>query len=301
MEYDVIVVGGGCAGISAAIYSASRGRKTMLIEQNPSVGGEILQISTITHFAGAFNGESGPDLAARMWEQLQKYDVCVTRATVTSAQLEGPQKVILTSAGECLSKNVIIASGTTQNELNCPNGELLSRVSSHCAHRDGSKYAQKDVLVVGGSDGAAKEALYLCKTAKKVTMIVLEPKLSAISQFSDHIANTPNIHVITDSSILDVHGDGCLKQVEIINNKTKAVTKLDTPEGGIFVYIGSTPNTGWCHGLQLENGYIVADENMRSSLPNVYAAGDVRAKTVRQISTAVSDGTIAAIDTCSCL
>lgn len=294
MIYDVLIIGGGCSGISAAIYAAGRGRKTLLIEQESQVGGEIRQISAVTHFAGAFNNESGPALAKRMGEQLQKYDVPLVHSKVVSARLENSKKVIETSVGEFCAKNVIIAAGTSQKELNNLD-KNFSRSVSHCAYRDAGQYAEKTVFVIGGSDGAAKEALYLAGIVKNVIMIVLEPKLNAIPQFSERINETSNIQVITDSSIKQISGTNSIEVIEIVHNNTKEITSLEAVGSGIFVYIGSIPNTDWCKGLQLDNGYIVTDETMQTNLPNVFAAGDIRAKTVRQISTAVSDGTIAAI------
>lgn len=295
MTYDIIIVGGGCAGISAAIYAASRGRKTLLLEQENQLGGEIRQISTVTHFAGAFGGESGPALVQRMAEQLKQYEVTVSNEAVLSSELGSKEKSIVTSAGEYRARSVIIAAGTTQKSLEGLDEPLASRVVSHCALRDASKYTRKHVFVIGGSDGAAKEALYLSTIAEQVTMVVLEPKLASIPQFSEHIAGTSNIYVTTDSSLKQIYGTGCLESVEVVNNKSNAVTTMNAAGGGVFVYIGSTPNTGWFNGLHLENGYIKTDDAMRTNLANVYAAGDIRAKTVRQISTAVSDGTIAAI------
>lgn len=295
MIYDILIIGGGCAGISAALYAASRGRKTLLVEQELQIGGEIRRISTVTHFAGAFDGESGPSLAQRMEDQLKQYEVSLVRGAVLSASLESTEKVITASSGEYRARSVIIAAGTTQKNLEGMGEPLFSRVMSHCAHRDAAQYAGKHVFVIGGSDGAAKEALYLSAVAKKVTMVMPEPKLAAIPQFSKRIAASETIQVMVDSSLKQIYGTDRLQSVEIINNIAKDSVRLEADGGGIFVYIGSTPNTGWCQGLRLENGYIVTDDAMRTNLPNVYAAGDIRAKAVRQISTAVSDGTIAAI------
>ena len=301
MTHDIVIVGGGCAGISAAIYAASRNKKTLLIEQESKLGGEIRQISTITHFAGAFDGEGGPSLAERMIEQLSRYAVDIVSGTVTSAVLKGAEKRIVASSGEYIAKSVITAAGTTQRDLPVLAAACSSGYVSHCALRDAARYAGKDVFVLGGSDGAAKEALYLSTMAKNVFMVMIEKKLAATPQFAERIAASPNIQVVADSSVKTVIGDDSLHALEIENNTTGETRMMEAPGGCVFVYIGSFPNTHWCHETTLENGYVITDETMLTDVPNVFAAGDIRVKTVRQISTAVSDGTIAAIHACASL
>ncbi|MDF9824164.1 thioredoxin reductase (NADPH) [Breznakia sp. PF5-3] len=294
--YDIIVVGAGVAGMSSAIYAKSRGKNVLLIEKESFVGGTIQNISTVTHYAGVLNDESGPELAKRIWKQVKEMDIEIVQGNILDANLSGDTKEIRTDKDCYQAKVVIIATGTIQNELsNINKSKFKYPIALHNSFEQVEQYKDKCVCVVGGSDGAAKEALYLAKKTKKVYMIILEKELSCIEQFKNPIMNSNTIEVITDSSLSEVDNYERLESIKVINNSNKEERIIPLSGGQIFIYIGSHPSTQWCKEIELENGYIKTNTNMETNLPNVYAVGDVRVKKVRQISTAVADGTIAGI------
>lgn len=296
MIYDIIIIGGGCAGVSAAIYSESRGLTTLIIEQEEHLGGLVRKISAITHFLGARNKESGIAFADHMAEQLHDTGIEICQDEIQNIKRYGEAKKLIGAKQEYLGRALIIAAGTTQKELDIHSASgRTDHVISHCAHQDKDKYDTQNLFVVGGSDGAAKEALFLADTAKQVTMIVVEKQLACIASFRKEIERRNNIRVISDSRITKISAAEQLESIEVTNNSTGETSVFHAPNGGIFVYIGSTPNTAWCSGLKLNSGYLVTDSNMQTNVPFVYAVGDIRDKAIRQISTAVSDGTTAAI------
>lgn len=295
MIYDTIIVGAGCAGVSAAIYAASRGLKTLLIEQDKKVGGLIGHVSTVTHYTGLEEKETGESFTKKMATQLASYPITLETSAIDYFDLKQTIKIVGSGNQEFQGYTVIIASGTTQNELNLPVPPQLQHFISHDAPAEGYKYRNKDIVVVGGSDGAAKEACFLAKIANHVHMIVQEPHLSAISEFQQRIKKTSNLTVYEGSEIISISGDTALQSVEIQKVITGEKKLLNVPDGGIFIYIGSRPNTQNLSDITLQDGYIVTDEQMLTNLPGVFAAGDIRHKTLRQVATAVSDGALAAI------
>ena len=224
--YDVVIIGAGPAGISAAIYAVSRGKKTLVIER-AQVGGLI--------------GTS-------------------------------PRKLGIVGEAELCGK------GMSMN-----------------AAQHGMLYRGKNVYVVGGADGAVKEALYLAQYAAQVTIIHFEETLGCIAEFKEKVVKTPNIKLRLNSRLHGVYGTEKVNSLEISNERTGAIETIEDSGCGIFVYAGTVPNTELYTELRLENGFIPVDENMETELPGVYAAGDIRVKQVRQVSTAVADGTIAAV------
>ena len=262
--YDVVIIGAGPAGISAGIYAASRGKKVLITEKN-TVGGLIGKVSTVTHYAGIMTEETGSSFAKRLKIQAENTGIDIIYEEVTQVELQGSIKKVFTKDGAYDAKKIVLANGTTPRKLNIPGeAELTGKGMGMNAQRDGRKYTDKNIYVVGGADGAVKEALYLSKFAKQVTIIHFEDTLGCIEEFKNKAEQTPNI------KIADC---GC----------------------GIFVYAGTTPNTELYSELELDNGFIPVDENMETNIAGVYAVGDIRVKQVRQVSTAVADGTVAGI------
>ena len=293
--YDVVIIGGGPAGISAGIYSVSRGKKTLILEKQ-AVGGLIGKVSTVTHYAGIVSGETGVTFAERMKEQAENAGVEFSIENVIGVNLEGEWKEICTDKNIYQTKRVIIAGGTSPRTLGIPGEkELCGKGMSMNAAKDGLFYAGKHVYVVGGADGAVKEALFLAKMAKQVTIIHFEDSLGCIAEFKKKVNDSTNITVKLHSRLHGVYGVDRVESLEIEDEKTGAIESIEDPGCGVFVYAGTVPNTEIYKQLKLENGFIPVNEKMETEIPGVYAAGDIRVKGVRQVSTAVADGTMAAV------
>lgn len=294
--YDILIIGAGSAGISAGIYAVSRGKKTLVLEQ-AQVGGIIGKVSTVTHYTALQAQETGATFAARMKEQAQAVGVEIAYETVTGVELTGDVKTVHTDKGTHQARRVILANGGTPRKLGIPGEiELAGKGMGLNAPRDGAAYAGKNIYVVGGADGAVKEALYLASFARQLTIIHFEDQLGCIPEFRNKIAAADNIKLCLGSRLHAVHGTDQVERLEIISEHDGTVQTIEDPGCGIFVYAGVMPNTQLYTELDLQDGYIVTNDKMETSVPGVYAAGDIRAKQVRQVATAVSDGAIAAIN-----
>ena len=295
MLYDIVIIGAGPAGVSAGIYAVSRGKKTLLLEST-QVGGIIGKVSTVTHYTALVPHETGETFAARMKEQALSAGVEIAYETVIGVELAGEIKTIRTNKGTYQAHRVILANGGTPRKLGIPGEmELAGEGMGLNALRDGADYTGKNIYVVGGADGAVKEALYLASFAKRLTIIHFEDELGCIPEFRQKVAAAGNITLRLGSRLNAVYGQDRVERLEILNVHTKTVETVEDPGCAIFVYAGVVPNTQLYTELDLQDGYIVTNEKMETSIPGVYAAGDIRAKQVRQVATAVSDGAIAAI------
>ncbi len=294
--YDILIIGAGPAGISAGIYAVSRGKKTLVLEQ-AQVGGIIGKVSTVTHYTALMAQETGATFAARMKEQALNAGVEIAYETVTGVELEGEVKTIHTTQGTYQARRVILANGGTPRKLGIPGEvELAGKGMGLNAPRDGASYAGKNIYVVGGADGAVKEALYLASFACQLTIIHFEDQLGCIPEFRNKVDAAGNITVRLGSRLHGVYGKDQVERLEIASERDGTVETIEDPGCGIFVYAGVTPNTQLYTQLELQDGYIVTNEKMETSIPGVYAAGDIRVKQVRQVATAVADGAIAAIN-----
>lgn len=302
--YDIIIIGAGPAGISAGIYAVSRGMKTLIIEKD-KVGGIIGRVSTVTHYAAIIENESGESFAKRMENQALSSGVKIIYDTVKEVSLSGPVKHVYTNTETYHAKRLILANGSTPRKLEIPGEkELAGRGIGLNASRDAEKYTGKNIYVIGGADGAVKEALYLSKFAKSLTIIHFEDSLGCISEFKDKIEKNGNISLRLSSRLKAVRGEDYVEELEIESVHDGKTEVIRDPGCGIFVYAGTVPNTELYKELELENGYILVNDKMETRIDGVYAAGDIRVKQVRQVATAVADGTIAAInaatDICTC-
>ena len=294
--YDILIIGAGPAGISAGIYAVSRGKKTLVLEQ-AQVGGIIGKVSTVTHYTALMAQETGATFAARMKEQALGAGVEIAYETVTGVELEGEVKTIRTTQGTYQARRVILANGGTPRKLGIPGEvELAGKGMGLNVPRDGAAYAGKNIYVVGGADGAVKEALYLASFARQLTIIHFEDQLGCIPEFRNKVDAADNITVRLGSRLHGVYGQDQVERLEIASERDGTVETIEDPGCGIFVYAGVTPNTQLYTQLELQDGYIVTNEKMETSIPGVYAAGDIRVKQVRQVATAVADGAIAAIN-----
>lgn len=293
-NYDVIVIGGGPAGYTAALYTSRAGLSTLVIEKLYA-GGQMTQTTQIDNYPGFHEQIDGFTLGMNMQLGAQRFGVETVNEEVLSVQLEGSEKAIQTSEGVYTAKAVIIATGAGHKHLGIPKEEeLTGRGVAYCASCDGMFYKGKTVAVVGGGNSAAADAMVLSRIAKKVYLIHRRDQLRATKVYHDPLMNAENIEFFWNSTVEEfLHGEK-LTGVRLRNSVTGAETELALD--GLFVSIGRSPNTElFQQQLELDDdGYIMADESTRTNIPGVFAVGDVRTKAVRQIVTAAADGAVAA-------
>lgn len=290
--YDIVIIGAGPAGISAAVYGKSRGKKVLVLEKN-QVGGLIGTVSTVTHYTAIRQGETGHTFAERMKEQALGAGVEIRYEEVIETRLAGERKKVVTDKGNYESRTLILANGGSGRMLNIP-GESLKGMRLN-APKDGLNYKGKNVYVIGGADGAVKEALFLAAIAARVTIVCVENELACIQEFKEKVATCDNIEIMPHASLTAVYGKEAVEELEFTDNKTGMKQTVKDAECGVFVYAGTVPNTQMYGELKLEDGYIPVDDSMQTEIPGVFAAGDICVKKVRQVATAVADGAIAGI------
>lgn len=292
--YDVIVIGGGPAGYTAALYTSRAGLSTLVIEKLYA-GGQMTETTQIDNYPGFHEGIDGFTLGMNMQLGAQRFGTEVVNAEVLSVQLEGKEKRIQTSSGEYFAKTVVIATGARHKHLGVENeSALVGRGVAYCASCDGMFYKNKTVAVVGGGNSAAADAMVLSRIAKKVYLIHRRDQLRATKVYHEPLQKAENIEFRWNSAVEEFLYDDTLSGVKLRNLQTGEESTLELD--GLFVSIGRTPVTELFQGqLELDaSGYILADESTRTSLPGVFAVGDVRTKAVRQIITAAADGAVAA-------
>lgn len=293
--YDILIIGAGPAGVSAGVYAVSRGMRALILERE-QVGGTIGKVSIVTHYTGQQPRETGASFAARMKDQALQVGVEILYADVEQVCLTGEIKTVATNKGVFRAKRIILANGCTPRRLGIPGeAELWGKGMGMNAARDAAAYTGKEVFVVGGADGAVKEALYLASFARKVILIHVEDQLGCIAEFRRKAAAAANISLRLGAQLMAIYGHDQPERLKIADLRTNRIETVDAPGCGIFLYAGAVPNTALYPELTLENGYIPTNERMETALPGVYAAGDIRVKEVRQVATAVADGAIAAI------
>ena len=292
--YDMIIVGGGPGGYSAALYAARAGLKVLVIEKL-SAGGQMALSPMIENYPGFDEGIDGFTLGEKMLAGAHRFGAESLLAEVTALSLDSPVKTVSTTEGEFKSRTVIISTGADPKNLGLP-GEaaLLGRGVSHCAACDGMFYRGKTVVIVGGGNTAAADALQLSRICKKVILIHRRDTLRATKVYHQPLLNAPNVEFRWNSAVTELLHNGRLTGVKIQNLHSGEDETIECD--GLFVSIGRSPNSWLVRGqLELDNaGYIVANETTGTSLPGVYAVGDVRTKVLRQVITAASDGAVAA-------
>lgn len=299
--YDVIVLGAGPAGLTAGLYAGRARLDTLIIEKGQD-GGQIAITNEIENYPGQqVEGESGPSLIARMTAQAEKFGVERAQDAIKSVELAGEVKKLTGTKGEYLAKTVILATGAFPRPIGCKNeGKFVGKGISFCATCDASFFEELEVFVVGGGDAAVEEAMYLTKFARKVTIIHRRDELRAAKSIQEKAFANPKLHFMWDTVVDEVDGDEILSKMVVRNTKTGELTTIEADEDdglfGLFGFIGLLPNTGLYEGMvEMENGYIKTDDDMRTNLPGVFAAGDLRVKSLRQVVTAAADGAIAAM------
>ena len=291
--YDVIIIGGGPAGYTAALYATRAGLNTLLIERM-SAGGQLTLTGDVDNYPGFEEGIDGFTLGMKMQASAERFGAVTEYAEVLSLDLTEKTKKVITDSGEFFSKTVIIATGANPKTLGIDReNALLGRGVHYCAHCDGRFYKDKTVAVVGGGNSAAADALYLSRLAKKVYLIHRRDTLRATKIYHEPLKSAQNIKFIWDSSITEFLGNSRVEGAKIKNLKTGEITSLSCD--GIFVSIGRKPATDFIKDIISldENGYVIADETTKTNIDGVFAAGDLRRKALRQIVTAVSDGATA--------
>ena len=299
--YDVIVLGGGPAGLTAGLY-AGRSRLSTLVIEKGQDGGQIAITDEIENYPGQMvEGESGPSLIARMTEQVKKFGAERCTDMIKSVEINGDIKKLVGVKGEYEAKTLIIATGAFPKPIGCENeGKFTGKGISFCATCDAAFFEDMEVYVVGGGDSAVEEAMYLTKFARKVTIIHRRNELRAAKSIQEKAFANPKIAFMWDSVVTAVDGDELLNSMTVKNVKTGELTKIEADEDdgifGLFGFIGYNPNSSLFEGmLYMENGYINTDDNMHTNIPGVFAAGDIRVKSLRQVVTAAADGAIAAM------
>lgn len=293
-KYDVIVLGGGPAGYTAAMYTARAGLSTLVIEKLYA-GGQMTQTPNIENYPGFPDGIDGVLLGMNFQAGAQNAGIQTLNAEVTAVSLQGSEKVLTTAVGDFIGRAVIIATGADHRHLGLPREwELTGKGVTYCATCDGMFYRGKTVAVVGGGNSAASEALVLSRIAKKVYLVHRRDSLKASKSYHEKLQQAENVEFVWNSQVSQLLGEEKLSGVKLMDVESGQERKLEFD--GLFISVGRSPATELFHGqLELdEGGYIVADESTRTSIPGVYAVGDVRTKTVRQIVTAAADGAIAA-------
>ena len=300
--YDVIVLGAGPAGLAAGLY-AGRSRLSTLIIEKAQDGGQIAITDEIENYPGQVEGDSGPSLIARMTAQAAHFGAERVSDTIKSVQLEGDVKTLVGAKGEYQAKTVIIATGAFPKPIGCKNeGQYVGKGISFCATCDAAFFEDFEVFVVGGGDSAVEEAMYLTKFARKVTIIHRRNELRAAKSIQEKAFKNEKIAFLWDTVVEEAQGneDGLLDTIIVKNTKTGELTtiKADEEDGifGLFGFIGYNPNSALFEGMiDMEHGYIKTDDNMHTNIEGVYAAGDIRVKSLRQVVTAAADGAIAAM------
>lgn len=291
--YDVIIIGGGPSGYTAAMYAARAGLDTVLIERM-GAGGQMTLTTDIDNYPGFEDGIDGFTLGMKMQKGAERFGAKTQNGEVLSVELEGKVKTVKTSRGEFLGKTVIIATGANPRELGIDGEkEWTSRGVHYCAHCDGFFYKGRTVAVIGGGNSAASDALHLSKFVEKVYVVHRRDTLRATKIYHEPLLSTPNVEFVWNSTVEKLITDDALKGITVKDTVTGE--KRDIACDGVFVSIGRKPATDFLNGkLTLdENGYIVADESTKTAIDGVFAAGDVRTKMLRQVVTAVADGAVA--------
>lgn len=296
--YDVIIVGAGPAGLSAAIYAA-RARFKVLVLEKEKIGGQITITSEIVNYPG-IEKTDGTELTEKMREQAQSFGAEFQMARVTDFDFSGDIRLVRTDKGDFQTLGIVLALGANPRMLGfAGEKEYKGRGVAYCATCDGEFFTGMDVFVIGGGFAAAEEAVFLTKYAKKVIIIVREEDFTCAATVADKARNHEKIEVHYQTEIVKAEGDRLLRSARFLDNKTGKEWNYEAAEGesfGIFVFAGYVPDTELVKGkLELDNhGYLITDQNQMTKIPGVYGAGDVCVKNLRQVVTAVSDGAVAA-------
>ncbi len=296
-EYDLVIIGGGAAGLTAAIYAGRANIKTAVIEKT-APGGQAAITDAVENYPG-FDSISGFELAQKMYSQSKKFGAKFIASSIKKIDLSGKIKVIETAKGIFEAKAVIIATGAAPKKLGFKGEDTYTgKGVSYCATCDGFFFKDKEVFVVGGGNSAVQEAIFLTKFAKSVTMIVRKDRLRCSKVLSERLFANEKIKVFFNTELMEATGESKVQKLVLKNNISSEEQIFITEDiYGVFIFIGYAPETDIFEDVEKdENGNIITDENMHTNLNGVFAAGDVRKKVLRQIVTAAADGALAAYE-----
>lgn len=288
--YDLLIIGSGPAGLGAAIYGERAGMKLAVIDRSPISGGQVLTTYEVDNYLG-MPEISGSDISERFREHADKLGVEFIMAEVTAIENLGATKMVHTDEGDFEAKAIVLATGAAHAMLGVEGEMQLAGMGvSYCATCDGAFFRGRTVAVVGGGDVAVEDAIFLAGICKKVYLIHRRDSLRAADSIQKKLMALSNVEILWNNEVLKIQGEDMVEALTIVNNQTKEEQMLEV--NGIFIAVGILPNTKNFQGLvdMDEKGYILADESCATSIPGIFAAGDIRKKALRQIITAVSDG-----------
>ncbi len=295
MEYDVIIIGAGPSGLTAGIYAGRANLKTLILEKE-IIGGQIALTEKIEDYPGFPEGINAQELIKRFEEHAKKFGAEIIFDEAKEIILDGKYRIVKTSYNEYKSKAVIVATGARHKTLDVPGEkEFRGKGVSYCAICDGPFFKDKDIAVVGGGDTAILEAIYLTKFGKKVYIVHRRDKFRASAKYVERAKENKKIEFLLENVIKEIYGEKKVEGIIIQNVKTKEERKI--PVSAVFIFIGFIPNSEILRGIAKidEDGGVITNEKMETDTPGIYAVGDVRSKSLRQIVTGASDGAIAAM------
>ncbi|HCL4445193.1 TPA: thioredoxin-disulfide reductase [Clostridium botulinum] len=300
--YDLIIIGSGPAGLSAGLYAARARLKTLILERNKA-GGQIVITDEVANYPGSIRDATGASLVARMEEQVDEFGAERKKDNVKEVDFTGKIKIIKGEKEEYKAKSVIIATGAAPRHIGCKGeNELIGKGVSYCATCDADFFTDLEVFVIGGGDSALEEALYLTKFARKVTVVHRRDALRGAKSIQEKVFKNPKIEIMWDSVVEEIKGDGIVESAVFKNKKTGEITEYfaDEDDGtfGIFVFVGYLPINNLFKDIVTMNeaGYIKTNDRMETNIEGIFAAGDIREKSLRQVVTAAADGAIAAVE-----
>jgi len=291
---DLIIIGAGPAGLTAGLYAARARLKTLMLERL-SPGGQVLMTDWVENYPGFPDGISGFELIDKMRRQAEKFDLVIENHEVSRVELTPEKKIVVTEKGKFETRALILTSGATPRKLGIDGEALLTgKGVSYCATCDGPFYRDQEVALIGGGDTAVEEAIFLTRFTSKVHLIHRRDELRATKLLQERVMALDQVNIVWDTIPMSIVGDTEVKGVDLKNVKTGKTSHL--PVQGVFVFIGYIPNNELVKDqLELDPlGFVVTDNDMQTSVPGVFAAGDIRSKILRQIATAVGEGATAA-------
>ena len=292
--HDLIIIGGGPAGLTAGLYTA-RARLDILLVEKFAPGGQVLTTDWVENYPGFPEGVSGFELVDRMKSQAEKFGLEIRNEEVEGLDLSSEKKTVITNKGRLEAKALILACGATPKKIGIEGEALLTgKGVSYCATCDGPFYRDQEVAVIGGGDTAVEEAVFLTRFASRIHVIHRRDRLRAVKVLQDRAMAEEKIEFLWDTVPLKISGENGVEGIELKNVKTGEISHKEVQ--GVFVFVGTDPNSDFVRGTVKtnENGFVITDEDMKTSIPGVFAAGDIRAKLFRQIATAVGEGATAA-------